>query len=151
MTQTLRVLAVDDEPVNLLVYEQIIGLRGHTLVKAAGAAEALGFLETEAFDVVIMDIHMPWMSGHEVVRKIRMRPGPNRDVKVIAITADNTAGRAPFYIDRGFDDYIPKPVEVGALLDSLVERPTLGDKMKRRDVIRDWVREELDAGYRSRD
>jgi CheY-like chemotaxis protein len=141
----LTVLAVDDEPLNLYVYEQVLAVHGHRLVKATSANQALELLQTQAFDAVIMDIHMPGMTGLDVVKSLRMSQGPNREVRVIAVTADTSAGRTPHYKARGFDDYVPKPVEVGALLDTLGRRASLEDRMNRRDVLREWVRESIEA------
>jgi two-component system, sensor histidine kinase RpfC len=141
--QSLTLLGVDDEPANLLVYEHILRVHGHRMVRATSPQEALEALRTQSFDAVIMDIHMPGMTGLEVVKQLRIARGPNRDVRVIAVTADTTAGKAPYYIGHGFDDYMPKPVEVRALLDTIGQKASLADRMKRRDVIRAWVIERL--------
>lgn len=140
---TLTVLAVDDEPVNLQVLEHALATKGHRVVKASDPGTALELLYHQAFDAVLMDIHMPIMTGLDVVKRLRMSAGPNRGVRVIAVTADLTAGKAPHYKALGFDDYVPKPVKVQDLIDSIRQRPSLEDRMKRRDVMREWVNEAL--------
>ena len=75
----LVILHVDDDPMNLRVVEEILGAFNHTAVKTTSGAEALTLLADQPFDVVLMDIHMPGMSGIEAVAKLlRKRAGPER-------------------------------------------------------------------------
>jgi CheY-like chemotaxis protein len=114
--RTLSVLHVDDDPVNLRVVEEILTAFGHRAVKALGGLEALEAMTRQAFDVVLMDIHMPEMSGIEVLKRIRERPGADRDTPVIALTADILSREPSEYLALGFSGFVPKPVMVQGLI-----------------------------------
>ena len=66
-----RLLLVDDEPINLQVLSNYFSGKGFALTLASGGAEALEKLEEETFDLVLLDLMMPMMSGYEVCRRIR--------------------------------------------------------------------------------
>lgn len=115
----LRVLHVDDDPMNLRVVQEILTAFGHTAVMAASGREALEHLSAEVFDVVLMDIHMPEMSGIEVVERLRASVGPERNTPVIALTADVLSRRPQDYATLGFDDFVSKPILVSGLMASV--------------------------------
>jgi signal transduction histidine kinase/CheY-like chemotaxis protein len=115
----LRVLAVDDNAVNLMVLEQFLTSFGHDITRAGGGPEALELLAGQAFDVVLLDIHMPGMTGPEVLRSLRATAGPNRQTTVVALTADVTSGGLQHYLDLGFDDHVSKPIQVIELAQAL--------------------------------
>ncbi len=119
ISRSLVVLHVDDDPMNLRVVEEILAAFGHRAVKAAGGAEALARLGEQPFDVVLMDIHMPGMTGIEAVALIRALPGPERDTPVIALTADVVSRRPDEYRALGFNDFIAKPILVSGLLEAI--------------------------------
>ena len=112
----LKVLHVDDDPMNLRVVQEILGAFGHTAVMACSGAEALERLTQEDFDVVLLDIHMPGMTGIEVIERLRNAPGPERDVPVIALTADVYSRRPQEYLALGFNDFVSKPILVSGLM-----------------------------------
>jgi signal transduction histidine kinase/CheY-like chemotaxis protein len=118
-TLALRVLAVDDNAVNLLVLEQLLTSFGQTVAKASSGPEALEALAAETFDLVLMDIQMPGMSGIEALQRLRAQAGPNRAVPVIALTADVTSGGRQRYLDLGFTDHSSKPIQLQDLLDAI--------------------------------
>ncbi len=115
----LVILHVDDDPMNLRVVEEILGAFNHTAVKTTSGAEALRMLADRTFDLVLMDIHMPGLSGIEAVAKLRESPGPERDVPVIALTADVFTRRPEEYRALGFNDFVSKPILVSGLLDAI--------------------------------
>lgn len=115
----LRVLHVDDDPMNLRVVQEILTAFGHSAVMAASGREALEHLSAEVFDVVLMDIHMPEMSGIEVVERLRASVGPERNTPVIALTADVLSRRPQDYATLGFDDFVSKPILVSGLMASV--------------------------------
>ncbi len=117
--RSLVVLHVDDDPMNLRVVEEILGAFGHRSVKATSGAEALTRLQEQTFDVVLMDIHMPVMTGIETVARLRALPGPEHDIPVIALTADVVSRRPEEYRGLGFNDFIAKPILVSGLLEAI--------------------------------
>ena len=112
--RALAVLIVDDEPVNRLVLARMVEHFGSTSVEASSGAEALALLSTQKFDLVLMDIHMPQMSGIQAVERLRGCVGPNRDTPVVAVTGDTTRVKNE-YIALGFDDYANKPISLAAV------------------------------------
>jgi CheY-like chemotaxis protein len=115
----LVVLHVDDDPMNLRVVEEILGAFHHRSVKAASGEEALQLIAEQPFDVVLMDIHMPGMSGIDVVQRLRDAPGPERHLPVIALTADVISRHPSEYRALGFCDFVAKPILVSGLLDAI--------------------------------
>jgi CheY-like chemotaxis protein len=110
---------VDDNGVNLLVFEQLLTTFGHEVVKAASGPEALELAAAQPFDIVLMDIQMPGMSGIEALEALRAAPGPNRTTPVVAITADVTSGGRDRYLELGFDDHASKPIQIKTLTDAM--------------------------------
>jgi CheY-like chemotaxis protein len=115
----LNLLIVDDNAVNLLVLEQLLSAVGHQVAKAASGREALDQLAVQPFDLVLMDIQMPQMTGTEALRLLRQTPGPNQATPVIALTADVTSGGRGRYLELGFDEHTAKPVQIAELMDAI--------------------------------
>lgn len=115
----LKVLHVDDDPMNLRVVQEILGAFGHQAVMACSGGEALDRLAVEPFDVVLLDIHMPGMTGIEVIERLRATDGPQRSVPVIALTADVYSRRPAEYLALGFNDFVSKPILVSGLMASI--------------------------------
>jgi CheY-like chemotaxis protein len=101
---------------NLRVVQEILGAFGHQAVMACSGVEAIERLAVEAFDVVLLDIHMPGMTGLEVIDRVRRGEAPQRDVPVIALTADVYSRRPAEYLALGFNDFMSKPILVSSLM-----------------------------------
>src|SRR6185503_17928923 len=84
----LRILVAEDNAVNRRIVEALLSPLGAAISFAGNGAEALDLLQTQAFDVVLMDIQMPVMDGVEATRRLRASGGPNAAVPVIALTAN---------------------------------------------------------------
>ncbi len=117
--RVLRVLHVDDDPMNLRVVQEILTAFGHVATTASCGREALEHLGAERFDVVLMDIHMPDMTGIEVVGRLRASLGEERNTPVIALTADVLSRAPQEYAALGFDDFVAKPILVSGLMASV--------------------------------
>ncbi|WP_421932551.1 ATP-binding protein [Phenylobacterium sp.] len=116
----LSILCADDNPTNLLVLEQLLGAMGFRIRKANGGREALEALTTETFDLVLMDIQMPGMTGIDVLQALRAEAGPNRQTPLIAVTADAMTLGAERYLDLGFAGLVTKPVQVQSLVSAMM-------------------------------
>jgi signal transduction histidine kinase/AmiR/NasT family two-component response regulator len=114
--RALSILAVDDNAVNLMVLEQVLGALGHRVTRAVSGAEALEHLADLAFDLVLMDIQMPGMTGIEAVTRLRAEPGPNRATPAVAVSADVLSHDKAGYLKLGFSGQVSKPIQVGALV-----------------------------------
>ncbi|MES2343391.1 MAG: ATP-binding protein [Pseudomonadota bacterium] len=115
----LDVLIVDDNPVNLLVLQQILCAFGHRVEKAASGQAALDLLASRPFDLTLMDIQMPGMSGAQALQRLRAGPGPNQAGPVIALTADVTSGGRAHYLELGFTEHTAKPIQIPELMSAI--------------------------------
>jgi len=113
--QARKVLLVDDHPVNRKVVGVMLAPFGCVVVEAEHGQAALDRLETEAFDVVLMDVNMPVMDGLEATRRIRARP-EWAALPVIALTADVMDDQVRACREAGMDDFVVKPVDMAALV-----------------------------------
>ncbi len=107
-------LAVDDEPANLRLLDAVLTPRGYRVLTASSGAEALALLGTEDVDIVLLDIVMPEMDGHEVCRKIRSTPA-TEFLPVVMITASGSEQRLAA-LESGADDFVTKPFDKSELL-----------------------------------
>ena len=112
----LRVLVVDDNSTNREVARALLEAIGASVVTASSGAEGLACLEAAEFDVVLMDIHMPGMSGIETLAAIR---AAGRETPVVALTADAMTGERERLLALGFNGYLSKPIEPSALVRAL--------------------------------
>jgi CheY-like chemotaxis protein len=115
-----RVLYIDDNEVNLMVVAAMLEALDIAVSCRLSAAEALDLLEREPFHLIFTDIHMPEMSGFDVLREVRRRKGPNRGTPVVALTADLSRDAAQ-YRELGFDGFVPKPVTLRPLCEILLQ------------------------------
>ena len=106
----VNILLVDDQPANLLALEAMLQGLGQTLVKAESGREALRWLLTHDFAVILLDVKMPDMDGFETAALIRQRD-KSRDTPIIFLTAaDKTHTEAVRGYAVGAVDYLVKPV-----------------------------------------
>jgi two-component system sensor histidine kinase/response regulator len=118
----LRVLVVEDNPVNQRLATRLLEKRGHRVVLAANGREAVDAIEREAFDLVLMDVQMPEMDGLEATAVIRQREQTTqRHQPIIALTAHAMKGDQLRCIEAGMDGYITKPIRTQEL-DEILEK-----------------------------
>ena len=105
----IRILVVDDEPINHQVLSNHLSLENYHITAAMNGEEALEALEKgPAFDMVLLDIMMPRMSGYEVCKKIREKYLP-AELPIIMITAKNQISDLVQGFSFGANDYLTKP------------------------------------------
>ncbi|MBL7826676.1 MAG: response regulator, partial [Saprospiraceae bacterium] len=116
----LRVLAAEDNQVNLLVLTRFLKNWGVEFTVAKDGAEALAHLASQPFDVVLMDLQMPNLDGREATRQIRKSEFQTiREIPVIAFTAENAVVVKDELVKIGFDDCVTKPFKPDALYELL--------------------------------
>lgn len=115
----LTVLIAEDNPVNQKVTRRILEYAGHTVTVVADGEEALDKLQAEPFDLVIVDLNMPKVSGLEVIKLHRMATLGERRTPVIVLSADAMPETARACTEAGADAYLTKPVEPRRLLDAI--------------------------------
>jgi signal transduction histidine kinase/ActR/RegA family two-component response regulator len=114
-----RVLLTDDNAVNRQVVRLFLQPQGAIIVEAANGAEALRALETQPFDLVLLDVHMPVMDGVETIKRIRASAETWRALPVIALTADAMSGDRERLLALGMTGYVAKPIEQAELLSAI--------------------------------
>jgi DNA-binding response OmpR family regulator len=110
------VLAVDDEPANLVVIEAAIEPLGHAVMSAASAAEADAVARVRRPDLVLLDVMMPVESGIELCRRWRDDDFFST-VPVVLVTALGAADHRSDGLAAGADDFIEKPLDIDLLAD----------------------------------
>ena len=116
-----RLLVVDDNAINRRVARTFLEQIGYEVEEAHNGRHALDKLEDMAFDLVLMDIHMPELDGQRTFDQLRAGTSRNAAVPVIALTADSMRGDQEKYIARGFDGYVSKPIDQRSLLTMVEE------------------------------
>ncbi len=106
----LRILVAEDNHVNQIVLQAMLGKTGHRIDIVADGAEAVGAVMRGPYDLVLMDVHMPEMDGVTATRRIRELSGEVGRIPIIALTANAMKGDRETYIEAGMTDYVSKPV-----------------------------------------
>lgn len=116
---SFNILIADDNVVNRRVLHDLLKMRGHSVRAVNDGLQAVEALETEAFDLVILDCLMPNMDGYEACRTIRAAdPGRmNPAVPILAVTALATKADRRKCIEAGMNDYISKPIMAKTLFE----------------------------------
>ncbi len=125
-TKKLRVLVVDDNPINVRVACGFLERAGHYVESALSGAEAIEAVRSRRFDVVIMDAQMPEIDGFEATNEIRKLPGESANVPIVALTANAMKGDREKCIAVGMDDYLSKPVDRAALVEKVAHWGAVG-------------------------
>ncbi len=114
-----RVLVVDDNEMNRKVARNLMKLNGFVPDMASSGAEAIEMIRKKTYDIVFLDHMMPKLDGLETLAKLKEENLIPVQTSVIALTANAVSGAKETYLSAGFDDYLPKPIEVWALEDKL--------------------------------
>lgn len=108
-----KILQVEDDIISQRFMNQLCKIAGWKIKIASNGLEALNILENEDFDIILMDIQMPDMSGIELTKIIREKEKlTGKHITIIAMTAYAMGGDRDICINTGMDDYISKPIEV---------------------------------------
>ncbi len=114
----LRILLVEDNLINQEVAREILGGWGVRTTMASSGPEALRTLETETFDIVLMDVQMPEMDGYQTTGRIRQMP-QHASLPILAMTANALKQDREACLEAGMNDYLSKPIEPEALRSTL--------------------------------
>ena len=108
---SLRVLLAEDNLVNQRLAKRLLEKRGHTVLVAGNGQEALAAVESETFDVILMDVQMPEMDGLETTVAIReLEKGSGNHLPIVALTAHAMKGDREKCLAAGMDGYLTKPI-----------------------------------------
>lgn len=113
-----KILLVEDNEENRDMLSRRLARRGYAVVLAADGAEGVAMAETEAPDLILMDMSLPVLDGWEATRRLKADPR-TRPIPVIALTAHAMAGDRDKALGAGCDDYDVKPIELPRLLEKI--------------------------------
>ncbi len=115
-----NILVVDDDAINLMVIEQMLGTAGFPVVSAVDGVDAVEKAALVRPALILMDIRMPRMNGIDAAIAIRKQSN-GRCPKIVAVTANVTDRQREACRVAGFDDFLGKPVDMAALLSMVGE------------------------------
>jgi signal transduction histidine kinase/ActR/RegA family two-component response regulator len=116
---TCRILVAEDNPVNQLVVGKMLSRLGYDHQFANNGLEAIKKFASYQPNIILMDCHMPVMSGLEASMQIRKQQDFGQEVVIIALTADVVPGTRDEVLAAGMDDYLTKPAQLRVLSDCL--------------------------------
>ena len=108
-----KVLVVEDDYMNMILVKEMLTLHGYEVLEATTGVEAVDMAASERPDVIIMDLNLPEMDGVTATRIIKEGLP---EVPVVALTASAMKGDEEDVLAKGFDGYVPKPIELERLL-----------------------------------
>jgi CheY-like chemotaxis protein len=111
-----RVLVVEDNSTNLLVARRMLEISGFQVEVATNGRDAVDAAGNRAYDLILMDIHMPVLDGCEASMQIRQLPGTAGRVPIIALSASVFSEDIRRCFDAGADDFLAKPFLPGELI-----------------------------------
>jgi len=115
-----NILIADDNPINLELVKTLLNHLGATITQATDGSEAIELACSHKYDLILMDIHMPNVSGLEAAQNIREYEATiSRHTPIVALTADIMPETRERVETSGMDDYLVKPVDENMLIDIL--------------------------------
>ncbi len=109
-----KVLVVDDNTMNLTVFQALLKRTKLQVVTAESGNQCLSYVQKQKFHIIFMDHMMPKMDGietlHEIKKLAAFEDFPNKDTPVIALTANAVAGAKEMYFAQGFAEFLTKPI-----------------------------------------
>ena len=110
-----RILVVDDCAINLMVAGKLLEFCGLQCDAVSGGREAIEVASFIKYDLILMDVRMPEMSGIEAAQHMRQLSGLNSKTPIIALTANAFPEDCVSFLEAGMNDYIAKPIKVETL------------------------------------
>jgi two-component system sensor histidine kinase RpfC len=125
--RSLQVLAADDHSANLIVVQRLLQKAGHRPTCVTSGDAVLDAVEASDYDAIIIDLHMPGVSGLDLLRQMRvMQAGGGKRTPIIVLSADVTPDAIRRCQQAGAFAFLPKPVVAARLLDILSEAASGG-------------------------
>lgn len=108
--EALKILLVEDNPVNQRVAQGMLAKKGYEVTLSENGQDALDKLEHASFDIILMDIQMPVMDGLEATQLIRASKTSYRNIPILALTAEVFEDQLQRVLKSGMDGYVGKPL-----------------------------------------
>src|SRR5436305_10984142 len=113
-----KILLVEDNPRNRDMLSRRLLKRGYEVAIAVDGESGLALAESEAPDLILMDMSLPILDGWEATRRLKAAPA-TKHIPVIALTAHAMSGDRDGALEAGCDDYDTKPIELPRLLEKM--------------------------------
>jgi two-component system cell cycle response regulator DivK len=113
-----KILLVEDNEMNRDMLARRLQRKGYEVVIAVDGEEAVRMAQSQAPDLILMDIRLPVMDGWEAMRRIKIMP-ETQSIPIIALTAHAMAGDMEKCVEAGCDDYDTKPIDLSRLLEKM--------------------------------
>ena len=110
---------VDDIDTNREIVEAYLEESGYRVDASSSGVEAIQMLGSEHYDLVLMDIQMPFMDGAAATKRIRAMPDPIKDIPIIAMTGNVLPQQVKSFLDAGMNDHVGKPIERAKLYNNV--------------------------------
>ena len=110
-----KILLVEDSEMSRDMLARRLARRGYEVVIAVDGGQGVALAQTEAPDLILMDMNLPVLDGSEATRQLRAAPA-TRSIPIIALTAHAMSGDRENALEAGCDDYDTKPIELERLL-----------------------------------
>jgi PAS domain S-box-containing protein len=110
-SRSLRVLLAEDTDTTRYLVAAMLGRQGHQVTAVEDGARAIDTARVGAFDIALIDMHMPVVDGVDAVKAIRAMPSSVAELPIIALTADVISGNMERYLKAGADVVVAKPVD----------------------------------------
>jgi two-component system cell cycle response regulator DivK len=115
-----RVLIVEDNEKNMKLFRDVLQATGYSTLEATTGEEAVELALSEAPALVLMDVQLPGIDGVGALERLRQSER-TASIPVLALTAQSMSGDRERFLEAGFDGYLAKPVDVGALIEAVRE------------------------------
>jgi len=131
----LSILLAEDHPVNRRIVELFLKPLGCELTMAVNGAEAVELAELRGFDVILMDMQMPVLSGLDAALRIKAGTGPNRETPIIALTANAFEDQRQAWARAGAAAFLTKPIDPEALIEAILQHAQRGGDQPLGDAV----------------
>jgi two-component system cell cycle response regulator DivK len=115
-----RVLIVEDNEKNMKLVRDVLQASGYSTFEATTGEQAVELALVHEPALVLMDVQLPGIDGVETLEKLRQDERTS-SIPVLALTAQAMSGDRERFLEAGFDGYLAKPVDVGALIEAVRE------------------------------
>jgi len=106
-----KILYIDDDPNNSIVMKRILEADGYQVLLAPSGSQGVAQAHRERPDLILLDIYMPDINGHEVARRLR-RMERTKDIPILVVSASTNPQERRLSLEAGCDGYISKPIDV---------------------------------------
>jgi len=114
------ILCIEDNPDNLMLIRRIFRPDGYNLIEAKNGVQGLSIAESQACDLILLDINLPDIDGYEIARRIRASKNSIlAQIPIIAVTANAMKGDSQKAIQAGCTKHMSKPIDIVGLVETV--------------------------------